>query len=202
VPSPEPSATPTSETTSSTTESTPYPVATVTPAPTSNGGVNEGTSTTSETSTTSSGGGGKGGGGGSGGKTPAPTHHSAKKWEMLHPDYKGGDGELLWNIYYGDLADDERFDAFRKDQLWDADVVRPMIEMDIRYKKFHLRNQNINVSGGKTSTSSGYQWLVVAGLAVLIVAAYCVWKKRPDAFIKLVDRDESMGLLQQYQSQY
>jgi len=121
---------------------------------------------------------------------------------MLHPDYKGGDGELLWNIYYGDLADDERFDAFRKDQLWDADVVRPMIEMDIRYKKFHLRNQNINVSGGKTSTSSGYQWLVVAGLAVLIVAAYCVWKKRPDAFIKLVDRDESMGLLQQYQSQY
>ena len=53
--------------------------------------------------------------------TPAPTHHSAKKWEMLHPDYKGGDGELLWNIYYGDFADDERFDSFREDQLWNAE---------------------------------------------------------------------------------
>merc|ERR1712173_211516 len=96
--------------------------------------------------------------------TPAPTHHSAKKWVMLHPDYKGGDGELLWNIYYGDLADDERFDAFRKDHLWDASVIRPMIEMDMKYKKFHLRNQNVNVSEGKTSAAGGYQWLIMAGL--------------------------------------
>merc|ERR1719245_2781608 len=32
--------------------------------------------------------------------TAAPTMHSAKKWTMLHPDYQGGDGELLWSIYY------------------------------------------------------------------------------------------------------
>jgi len=121
---------------------------------------------------------------------------------MLHPDYKGGDGELLWNIYYGDLADDERFDAFRKDQLWDADVIRPMIEMDIKYKRFHLRNQNAKVSEGKASASSSNHWMLIIGVMAVIVVAYCVWKKQPDAFIKLVDRDESIGLLQQYQSQY
>merc|ERR1719242_1512668 len=65
--------------------------------------------------------------------TPSPTMHSAKKWEMMHPDYKGGDGELLWNVYYGDFYDDERFDTFRKDQLWDAQVVRPIIEEDVKY---------------------------------------------------------------------
>ena len=53
--------------------------------------------------------------------TPSPTMHSAKKWEMLHPDYQGGDGELLWNIYYGEYAVDDRFDAFRNAQLWNAD---------------------------------------------------------------------------------
>ena len=53
--------------------------------------------------------------------TPAPTHHSAKKWAMLNPKYKGGDGELLWHIYYGDYADDQRFDSFRENQMWDAD---------------------------------------------------------------------------------
>ena len=63
--------------------------------------------------------------------TPSPTMHSAKKWERLHPDYQGGDGELLWNIYYGEYAEDKRFNAFRADQLWDAAVVRPMIEMEL-----------------------------------------------------------------------
>lgn len=57
--------------------------------------------------------------------------HSAKKWERLHADYEGADGELLWNIYYGEYAEDERFDAFRRHQMWNADVIRPMIEMDL-----------------------------------------------------------------------
>lgn len=50
--------------------------------------------------------------------------HSAKKWAMIHPDYQGGDGEFLWSIYYGEYSDDERFDAFRNAQLWDADGMR------------------------------------------------------------------------------
>merc|ERR1712150_359864 len=29
--------------------------------------------------------------------TIAPTKRSAEKWSMLHPNYKAGDGELLWN---------------------------------------------------------------------------------------------------------
>merc|ERR1719499_2635056 len=68
--------------------------------------------------------------------TPAPTAHSAKKWEMLHPNYKGGDGELLWNVYYGDFSNDDRFDSFRKDQLWDAQVIRPIIEADVKFERF------------------------------------------------------------------
>merc|ERR1719195_2318225 len=67
--------------------------------------------------------------------TPAPTHHSAKKWAMLNPKYKGGDGELLWHIYYGDYSDDERFDGFRENQMWDADVIRPFLEDDAKYGK-------------------------------------------------------------------
>lgn len=120
---------------------------------------------------------------------------------MLHPDYKGGDGELLWNIYYGDFADDERFDSFREDQLWNAEVVRPIIEEDVKYERFQLAHQSVKV-GSKASQSTNYTWMIVMGLIVLVVAAYFVWKKRPSAFIKLVDREESKGLLQQYQSAY
>jgi len=127
--------------------------------------------------------------------TPAPTHHSAKKWVMLHPDYKGGDGELLWNIYYGDFADDERFDSFRKDQLWDANVVRPIIAGDAKFDRFQLA-ESVNV--GSKSTGTSFTWLIVAGLMMVAMAAYFVWKKRPSAFIKLVDRNESEGLLKSY----
>merc|ERR1712048_1013413 len=48
--------------------------------------------------------------------TPRPTLKSAMKWEMIHPQYSGSDGELLWHVYYGDFSDDERFDQFRADE--------------------------------------------------------------------------------------
>merc|ERR1711870_214987 len=128
----------------------------------------------SETSTTSS---GRGGGGG-GAKTPAPTHHSAKKWEMLNPNYKGGDGELLWNIYYGDFSDDERFDAFRADQLWDADVIRPIIEEDVKYERFQLANIAVNNPSKHSSDHwSGFMKLLFVGLMMLTAAALVFWCK-------------------------
>merc|ERR1719474_1525785 len=86
--------------------------------------------------------------------TQSPTMHSAKKWDMMHPDYKGGDGELLWNIYYGDFSDDERFDDFRRDQLWDAEVIRPIIEMDVKYERFQLNHQALNAPRHKGHAAS------------------------------------------------
>jgi len=127
--------------------------------------------------------------------TPPPTAHSAKKWTMLHPDYEGGDGELLWNIYYGDFSDDERFDAFRKDQLWDAEVIRPIIAMDVKYERFQLNHEALNVSHGK-SKASGHEWVVVASIALVIVAAFAMWFKYKRSYKQIADSTESQGLLQ------
>jgi len=130
--------------------------------------------------------------------TPSPTMHSAKKWEMLHPDYEGGDGELLWNVYYGDFAEDDRFNAFRRDQLWDADVIRPIIEMDAKYERFQLNHEAMNAprrSGQAASFQmANYQWAVLAVIAVAIVAAFGAWYKRSRAYTKLAASDETEPL--------
>lgn len=122
--------------------------------------------------------------------TPSPTMHSAKKWEMLHPDYQGGDGELLWNVYYGDFADDERFNAFRADQLWNADVIRPIVEMDVKYERFQLNHEALNAprhSGQSASfRMANYQWAVLAVIAVAIVAAFGAWYKRSRPYSKVM----------------
>ena len=39
---------------------------------------------------------------------------------MIHPGYKGNDGELLWHVYYGDFSNDDRFDSFREAEKWDT----------------------------------------------------------------------------------
>jgi len=133
-------------------------------------------------------------------ETPAPTAHSAKKWTMLHPDYEGGDGELLWNIYYGDYSDDQRFDAFRKDQLWDAQVIRPMIEMDDKYKRFQLAQQSVNVPRNEQAIRFGhYQWLILAAVIVTIGGVYAaLYRGRFKTQIKTVDADEVDSLLVGY----
>merc|ERR1712217_282691 len=43
----------------------------------------------------------------------------------MDPDYDGEDGALLWHVYYGELSEDKRFDAFRNKQLLNADVIKP-----------------------------------------------------------------------------
>merc|ERR1711997_1420291 len=104
--------------------------------------------------------------------TDAPTAHSAKKWTMLHPQYTGGDGELLWNVYYGDFSHDERFDSFRADQLWDAEVIRPIIEEDVKYERFQLANIAVNNPSKHSSDHwSGFMKLLFVGLMMLTAAA-------------------------------
>merc|ERR1711971_1276266 len=80
----------------------------------------------------------------------------------------GGDGELLWNIYYGEYAVDDRFDAFRNAQLWNADVIRPIIEGDVKYQRFQLAHESLNASGQQNAFRlADYQWLLLAA-AVMV----------------------------------
>jgi len=127
--------------------------------------------------------------------TPAPTAHSAKKWSMLHPKYKGGDGELLWNIYYGDLSTDERFDSFRADQLWDADVIRPIIEADIKYERFQLANIGVHNPHRQSSHHwSGSMKVLFVSLSMFTVAllVYCL---KCSEHSKIEDSSEIQALL-------
>jgi len=123
--------------------------------------------------------------------TDAPTAHSAKKWTMLHPQYTGGDGELLWNVYYGDFSHDERFDSFRADQLWDAEVIRPIIEADIKYERFQLAHQSVTASSNSRSTMrlGDHQWLIMASIMVVLAVAVAVWYKRSKSYVKVVDSE-------------
>jgi len=129
--------------------------------------------------------------------TPAPTAHSAKKWEMLHPNYKGGDGELLWNVYYGDFSNDDRFDSFRKDQLWDAQVIRPIIEADVKFERFQLAHQSLTVSEESSSSMQlgNHLWLIMASILVVVAAAFAVWYKRSGSYTKVVDTEETDRLI-------
>merc|ERR1712099_194480 len=97
------------------------------------------------------------------------------KWEMLHPNYKGGDGELLWNVYYGDFSNDDRFDSFRKDQLWDAQVIRPIIEADVKFERFQLAHQSLTVSEESSSSMQlgNHLWLIMASILVVVGSCLC-----------------------------
>jgi len=126
--------------------------------------------------------------------TPAPTVHSAKKWTMLHPKYEGADGELLWNIYYGDYGEDHRFDDFRQQQLWDVEVIRSLIEEDV--KTMNLGHQ-INTKHGKGSVLS-HHWLMMAAAAMVIVALFALWMNRRGSYTKIVESVESQPLVATY----
>jgi len=116
---------------------------------------------------------------------------------MLNPKYKGGDGELLWHIYYGDYAHDERFDSFRQNQLWDADVIRPFIEEDARFEKLNpqqLAAMNVNgeeKSVSSTSSSAGW-WLLIF---VVLVGSLAYWYRDSKRSQKLFNSVEATSLL-------
>jgi len=116
---------------------------------------------------------------------------------MLNPKYKGGDGELLWHIYYGDYADDERFDSFRADQMWDADVIRPFIEEDTRFEELNaqqLAALNVNgESGSKTSSSTGW-WMLYWSIG-LVLGSLVYWYRDSKSSSKLFNSVEATSLL-------
>lgn len=114
---------------------------------------------------------------------------------MINPDYQGGDGELLWNVYYGDLAKDERFNAFRADQLWDAEVIRPILEMDVKYERFQLNHEAMNVHRGHKSTFGRHQWAVIGAAAVVIVAVLVMYFRHQSSYKQIVAPSEGQALL-------
>jgi len=119
---------------------------------------------------------------------------------MLHPNYEGGDGELLWNVYYGDYAEDPRFDDFRQQQLWDVELIRPIIEEDVKYARFQLAHQVHTHKKGKVVS---HQWLIVAAAAIVILAAFGMWMKQRASYQKLVDPSaEIQPLIQTYGQGY
>jgi len=121
---------------------------------------------------------------------------SAKKWEMLHPNYEGGDGELLWNVYYGDFAEDDRFNAFRRDQLWDAEVIRPMIEMDPKYERFQLNHESPNVRSHRNGHTFGHhQWMMVGAAAVIVMAVLAVYLRHKSSYKVIAELPEQEALL-------
>ena len=74
---------------------------------------------------------------------------------MLHPHYGGSDGELLWNVYYGDFSDDERFDDFRKEQMWDAEVIRPILQEDAKFERYQAVDVEAVAHHSSMCASSG-----------------------------------------------
>merc|ERR1719384_2636750 len=102
--------------------------------------------------------------------------------------------QLLWNVYYGDYADDVRFDDFRQQQLWDVEVIRSMIEEDV--KNLNLAHQ-ISTKHGKGSVLS-HHWLMVAAAAMVVMAVFALWMNRRSAYSKIVDPVETEPLVATY----
>jgi len=123
---------------------------------------------------------------------------------MIHPQYSGSDGELLWHVYYGDFSDDERFDGFRRNELWDANVIRPILQMDDKFEQYAMAKKNKRNKAAKVlahdsnirvgSNSQNYaMWLVILVVALSFVA--CAYgRKLGDS--KVLKQVEAMSLLQ------
>jgi len=127
---------------------------------------------------------------------------------MIHPNYKGSDGELLWHVYYGDFSDDERFDGFRNNELWDADVIRPILQFDAKFERYQavqksqkhnkaakvLAHESSTPSVAKSAQHSHYAvWLVL--LSVAAIAAFAYWYKYKGGDSKLFNQVEAKSLL-------
>jgi len=93
------------------------------------------------------------------------------KWDMIHPAYKGGDGELLWQIYYGDFSDDDRFDEFRKKEMWDVNEIRMVLSSDAKFGAAVVASPP---SVFMDYSSSSYALWIVSGVVLLLaVLSFC-----------------------------
>jgi len=135
--------------------------------------------------------------------TPRPTLKSAMKWEMIHPNYAGSDGELLWHVYYGDFSNDERFDAFRADEKWDATEIRPILQSDAKFERYsngQLFNDDATIVSGvhqSAPASASYgMWILMLSIAVIVI--FACWYRSSS----LASKDEMTGLLEESKAQY
>lgn len=124
--------------------------------------------------------------------TPKPTMRSAEKWTMLHPHYSGSDGELLWNVYYGEFSDDERFDDFREQQMWDAEVIRPVLVADAKFERYLAVEA---VHPPRASSSNGHVWVWVVMASAVLIGALVYWFKFKSGDSKLLNQTETKALL-------
>jgi len=111
---------------------------------------------------------------------------------MLHPQYDGSDGELMWQVYYGDFADDERFDDFRKSQQWDADVIRPIINEDAKFQRYQAVAVEAH-SSTSSVVSQAYLWAALA--SVFVIGAMVYWCVARKSEYKKVADTETLSLL-------
>jgi len=127
--------------------------------------------------------------------TPQPTLKSAMKWEMIHPNYAGSDGELLWHVYYGDYSNDERFDSFRADEKWDATEIRPIF----RSENGQLYNDDATIvsSAHETAQSSASYGMWILMLSIAVIVIFACWYRS-----SLISKDEITGLLEENKVQY
>jgi len=138
--------------------------------------------------------------------TPRPTLKSAMKWEMIHPQYSGSDGELLWHVYYGDFSDDERFDQFRADEKWDAQEIRPVLMSDTKFKAYTNGNQLLdeddkiitNAGHSSPSSTSYGLWLILTSIAMIVI--FACWYK--SSLISSSSKGERTALLHERPVQY
>jgi len=127
---------------------------------------------------------------------------SAMKWEMIHPNYQGGDGELLWHVYYGDYSNDERFDTFRADEKWDATEIRPLIRSDSKFKRYaneKLYNDDATImsNADETASTATSYWMWIVMMAIAVIVIFACWYRS-----SLVSKDEITGLLEESKPQY
>lgn len=95
----------------------------------------------------------------------------------------------MWQVYYGDYADDERFDDFRKEEMWDAEVIRPIIAEDAKFARYQA--VAVSAHSAKVSAIAQYQawfWALFASVAV-IGALLFACRSRNGGYKKLVETE-------------
>lgn len=116
---------------------------------------------------------------------------------------------MLWQIYYGDFSDDDRFDEFRNKEMWDAQEIRPILETDKKFAKYQakakkeaiLADSDGTATMDSSSSSGNGGWIFLLVLAV-IAAAFVYWYKYKRPSSKWFAGGESQSLLSEQPISY
>jgi len=138
-----------------------------------------------------------------------------REWMLIRPDYDGDDGALLWHVYYGEFSDDSRFDAFRRKQLVNADVIKPFFgaeelerlmrpNVDRKVEEQKLMavplSEDLAAEEETRTTHGGHSVLIL--LSIVVVAfLYGFWYKQTQLKSKvMVDPIETETLINRRQN--